>query len=273
MVKNEARFVWYSVMSVIDYVDRYLLWDTGSTDGTLEILKHIKKIKGDKVDFRQIDQSDISDFTRARREMLTATTTDWFLMVDADEVWWDESIQKVVEVMKGKKSKNIESIVVPTVNLVGDMFHFQEDAAGAYHLAGRVGHLNLRGINRNIPGLSSNKPHGTWGWTDGNGHMIQDRDQKKIMYIDASYLHATFLERSGFGSGDRVTPKRAKKLKHEIGIEFPRDYYYPEVFFRSRPRSVHSPWETMDRSFILRSYIETPLRKVKRRLLPKKVGY
>ncbi len=273
MVKNEARFVWYSVMSVVDHVNKYLLWDTGSTDGTLEILKEIKKHKGEKVDFRQIDQSSISDFTEARRKMLEATKTDWFLMVDADEIWWDESIRKVVEVIKSSKGRELESIVVPTINLVGDMFHYQEEAAGNYHLAGRVGHLNLRGINRNISGLSSHKPHGTWGWTDGEGKMIQDRSQKKIKYIDAPYLHATFLERSGFGEGDNVTPKRAKKLKHEIGIEFPRDYFYPEVFFRPRPEIVTSPWKPMDMAFKMRAYVETPLRKVKRRLLPKKVGY
>jgi hypothetical protein len=43
LVKNEARFVWYSVMSVIEHVDKILLWDTGSTDGTKEILKKISK--------------------------------------------------------------------------------------------------------------------------------------------------------------------------------------------------------------------------------------
>lgn len=273
MVKNEARFVWYAVMSVIDHVDKVLLWDTGSTDGTVEICKEIKKLRGTKVDFRQIDQSDILDFTRARREMLEATTTDWFLMVDADEVWWDDSIRKVVDVIKSSKGRELESIVVPTINVVGDMYHYQEEAAGNYHLAGRVGHLNLRGVNRNIPGLSSDKPHGTWGWTDGEGKMIQDRSSKKIKYIDAPYLHATFLERSGFGSGDKVTPKRAKKLKHEIGLEFPLDYFYPEVFFRPRPSIVASPWRAMDRVFKMRAFIETPLRKFKRRVLPKKVGY
>ena len=272
MVKNEARFVWYSVMSVIDHVDTYLLWDTGSTDGTIDILKEIKKLKGNKVDFRQINQSSISDFTEARRKMLEATKTDWFVMVDADEIWWDDSIRLLVDTIN-EEGKKLESIVVPTINLVGDMFHYQEEAAGNYHLAGRVGHLNLRGINRKIPGLSSNKPHGTWGWTDGDGKMIQDRSQNKIRYIEAPYLHATFLERSGFGEGDRLTPKRAKKLKHEIGIEFPSDYFFPEAFFRPRPEIVPSPWETMDSAFKMRAYIETPLRKLKRRLLPRTVGY
>ena len=86
LVKNEARFVWYSVMSVIDHVDKVLLYDTGSTDGTLEIIKEIlktKEAKG-KVDFQEKGNVDEYGFTEMRNEMLRATNTDWFIMVDGD---------------------------------------------------------------------------------------------------------------------------------------------------------------------------------------------
>lgn len=43
IIKNESRWLWYSATSVIDYVDKILLWDTGSTDGSLEIEKELKK--------------------------------------------------------------------------------------------------------------------------------------------------------------------------------------------------------------------------------------
>ena len=42
LVKNEEKFVWYSVMSIISHVEKVLLWDTGSTDNTPEILKELK---------------------------------------------------------------------------------------------------------------------------------------------------------------------------------------------------------------------------------------
>ena len=41
LVKNEERYIWYSVMSVIDYIDKILIWDTGSTDKTVDIIKEI----------------------------------------------------------------------------------------------------------------------------------------------------------------------------------------------------------------------------------------
>jgi len=260
MVKNEDRFVWFSVMSVIDHVDKVLLWDTGSIDGTVEILKEIKRLKGNE------------EFTNVRKEMLESTKTDWMFMLDADEVWWEDSIRSVTDFIR-TDGDSFESIVVPTINFVGDIFHRQEERAGNYHLAGRVGHLNLRGVSMKIPGLSSDKPHGTWGWADGNGRMIQDRNQKKMKYINAAYMHATFLQRSGLVLGDIRVPKRAKKRKHEIGVSFPYDYFYPEVFFRHTPSFVKSPWQTMDPVFRRRAYIETPLRKLKRRILPSSIGY
>jgi len=272
LVKNEARFVWFSVMSVIDYVDRVLLWDTGSSDGTREILKEIKKRSPGKVDLKFLEEVNVESFRDVRQAMLDATREDWFLVVDGDEVWWDRSIAQVTDFIRSE-GDDFESVVVPTVNLVGDIYHYQEESAGHYRLAGRVGHLNLRGVNRKIPGLKSDKPHGTWGWVDGSGKMIQDRDQRKIRFFDASYMHASFLRRSSARGGDLEVPKRDKKLKHEIGLSFPADYFYPEVFFRERPEIVASPWERMNTLFYLRSVVETPLRKFKRRVLPVKEGY
>jgi glycosyltransferase involved in cell wall biosynthesis len=272
LVKNEENYIWFSVMSVIDYVDKIMIWDTGSTDNTLKIAKYIKrKFKG-HVELVQLGDVDIHEFADVRQEMLNKTESDWFIVVDGDEIWWDNSIKKVVDKIK-MDGDNLESIVVPTYNLVGDIFHYQESKAGRYRLAGKEGHLNLRGVNRKIPGLSSANPHGTWGWVDDNGKMIQDRDNKRIVYVDAHYLHASFLERAGDRAEDLNVPKRKKKLKHEIGISFPKDFYYPEVLFQPHPEFVSSPWRTMTEGFYARALIETPLRKINRRLFRGKIGY
>ncbi|OGC69092.1 hypothetical protein A2415_05365 [candidate division WWE3 bacterium RIFOXYC1_FULL_39_7] len=273
LVKNEARFVWFSVMSVLPYVDRILIWDTGSTDGTLEIIEEMKKTEYRvRIDFKEYGNVTKDTFWKARQDMLNVTSEDWIIMVDADEVWWDESIRKVTDEIKVNGEK-LESIVVPTVNLVGDIFHFQEDKAGLYELVGRKGHLNLRGVNRKIPGLTSYGAHGVWGWVDETGKMIQDRDQKKIEFVEAPYLHASFLQRAGDLKADVLVPKRAKKLKHELGHSFPKDYFYPEAFFREKPEIVASPWEVKSKSFYARAFFETPLKKIKRRVWKAKVGY
>lgn len=274
LVKNESRFVWYAVMSVVGVVDKVLLWDTGSTDGTREVIERIRELEiSKKINFREVGDVSPEEFTKVRQEMLEATDTDWFIVVDGDEIWWEDSIKKVVQIVKGSTGRNIESIVVPTINLVGDIYHYQEEVAGQYQLAGRRGHLNLRAVNRKIPGLCSKGEHGVWGWADEKGRMIQDRDPEKIKFVDAPYLHATHLPRGAARSADFAVPKRKQKLKHELGIKFPRDFYYPEVFFRPKPKIVPSPWEKMSASFKIRAGLETPLKRIKRRVLPSKIGY
>ena len=41
MLCNEERWCWYAIMSVIDHVDHMIIFDTGSTDRTVEIVKGI----------------------------------------------------------------------------------------------------------------------------------------------------------------------------------------------------------------------------------------
>jgi len=272
LVKNEEKYLWYAVLSVVDYVDKVLLWDTGSTDKTLEICKKFQEKFPEKIDFRQVKISSAEEFPKVRQEMLDATDADWFLVVDGDEVWWEGSIKKVIVAIK-KKGDQIESVAVPMIYPIGDIYHRQEEAAGGYHLVGKRGHISLRGVNKNIPGLSASKPHGTFGWTDIDGKMIQDRDPQKVFFVEAPYMHFSHLPRAGSVEDEKRVVKRPQKLKHELGEAFPKDYYYPEVFFRKSPKIVPSPWERMDSGFYLRALAETPFRKIKRRLLRPKVGY
>ncbi len=282
LVKNEGRFIWYSVMSVINSVDKVRIWDMGSKDKTrlvIDEILNINKFKN-KIFYKKFDTDGFFDEQRYRQQMLDLDLQEvkgndglnWVIVVDGDEIWWNDSINKVVSQIKLKNNK-IESIVVPSINLVGDMYHYQEAKAGHYHLAGRTGHYNLRAFNLRIPGIHSSKPHGTWGWTDINEKMIQDRSQKKIVFIDAPYLHATHLQRSDVSSRDFEVYKRSRKLKHELGIEFAKDFFYPEVFFIPKLKIVSNVWKKMNSLFYLVSLIETPLRKFKRRYMKINEGY
>jgi glycosyltransferase involved in cell wall biosynthesis len=267
LVKNEARWLWYAVSSVAPHVDKILLWDTGSTDGSLYIEKQLEKKFPGKIVLREVKQATAEDFTKVRQEMLDETKSDWFIVLDGDEIWFEDSIKKVIETIN-REGENIESIVVPTINLVGDIFHFQGKAAGRYKFGQKIGHYNLRAINRNIPGLRVQGVHGVQGWVDVEGKMIQDRDTYK--FVDAPYLHATNLRRS---LEDAKVIKRSKKFRFELGENFPKDFHYPEVFFRDRPHNLVSPWNTMSTAFKFRAFFETPLRKIKRRVWQGKPGY
>ena len=269
LVKNEARWLWFSVISVIEHVDKILLWDSGSTDDTLEIIEALKNKYPDKILFKKRIINTPEEFPKVRQEMLEATNADWFIVLDGDEVWWKDSINRVIQTIN-EEGKKYESIVMPMIYPIGDIFHRLEEKAGNYKLAGREGHIALRAINTKIPGLKALKPHGQMGWVDEHDVMIQDRDPQKIKFLDAPYMHFSLIRRS---DKDNEVIKRAKKFKYEIGAQFPLNYFYPEAFFKDRPGIVKSPWKTFDSEYQFIATLETPLKIIKRRLFSKKVGY
>ncbi len=272
LVRNEERYLWFSVTSVIDHVDKVLLWDTGSTDNTVKVIRELKKKYKDKIDFRQVGEVDQGKFTEIRQQMLEKTKSDWIIIVDGDEVWWDDSIKKISEAIH---SGNIlETIANRYYNLVGDIFHYQEEKAGMYKINEHTGHLTIRAIKRDIPGLHFGRPHGQQGIFDDRNRLIQDRDKRcRIFLDDRLYMHFTHMLRSKTQKEDLKVMKRDIKVKYELGKPFPRDFYYPEVFFEPRPEIVPSPWRRMDTIYFLRSFFETPLRKTKRRIVKGKSGY
>src|SRR5690242_18446551 len=96
LVKNEARWLWYSVMSVVDHVNKILLYDSGSTDGSLKIEEELSKKYPKKIILKKINIRDAGDFTNARQAMLDETLADWFIVVDGDEIWWEGSMRTLL---------------------------------------------------------------------------------------------------------------------------------------------------------------------------------
>lgn len=257
IVNNEENFIWFAIMSIVDFVDKVLIYDSGSTDKTVEIIKEVKKIKGEKIEFKEIGKVDKYQFTKARQEMLERSDCDWILIVDGDEIWWEESIKKVVNKIQ-KEGQKTEGIVVPMVVPVGDIYHLQEESAGQYELLGRKGHYSLRAINKNISGLHADWPYGKESYFDENNRLIQER--KSIIFLDTPYLHTTHLQRSS-------AKGKINKFKYEIGEKIPRGFTYPEVLYKDYPRIVPNPWVKLSGIKLIKSKLITPLRKIKRRLI------
>lgn len=269
IVKNEERYIWYSLMSVINNVDKVLVYDTGSTDKTLQIVRHIKENYPSKIELREVGNVDINEFTRVRAEMLRETKADWIWIHDADEVWWNET----AKIHRDAMDSSFESLVVRYHNMVGDIFHIQPESAGKYKIDNAEGHLTIRGMNMKVPGLNVNKPHGVQGFYDKDGVLIQERSAKKRKHLGLSYLHFTHLPRSSSRTEDAKVPKRAKKLKKELGKALPLDFYYPEVFFIERPSFVPAPWIKRSEGEALLSAFYTFPRILKRRFWRGGSGY
>ncbi len=239
IVNNEENFIWFSLMSVVDYVDKILVWDTGSTDKTVEIIEEIIKENGNKVELKEVGPVDKFEFTKMRQAMLEESKCDWILILDGDEVWWEGSIKKLKEKIEQEGNK-LDAIAVPFYNLVGDIYHYQSQAAGQYRLLGKKGHLTLKAINRNIPGLHWSRPYGQEGLSDDNNTLLQDRKVDSLMFLDSPFLHFTHLRRS------RISHS---KFKHDLGIKFPEGFKYPEVLYKERSVNISSPWESRSKLY------------------------
>lgn len=249
IVKNEENFVWFAINSVINYVDEIMIWDQGSTDKTIET---INLIDNPKIVFKKV----IEEIHALRQKMLKETDADWMFILDGDEIWYSDAIKNLRKSLE-KVGNSKDCVVVPNYMLIGDMFHYQEKLAGKYKIGEREGHYNIRAI-RKTEGLHIEGKYPNEAYVTEDGIKVQDIKRERILFLDEPYLHASFLKRSS---------KDTKKMKYEIGDRFPKDFYYPEALFRPRPDIVPSPWKTMDCGYRLIALFETPLKKIKRRII------
>lgn len=256
LVKNEGRYIYFALMSVIDFLDRILIWDTGSSDDTVKIVKHIQKTYPKKIEFREIGEVNPKGLTKARQKMLGETQSDWFVILDGDEVWWRKSLEKTLEVIE-KRGDELYAIVHPVINLIGDIYHFQEEAAGRYRILGKEGHFNIRVINRKIPGLHIKNTYPLEGFYDKSSRLIQEVDER-LTFVNSHLLHFTHL--------NRATSVSSRKIKYELGIPFPKNFKYPDALHLELPEFIPSPWVKRSKKYIIRALIETPLKKLKRRI-------
>jgi glycosyltransferase involved in cell wall biosynthesis len=266
LIKNEEKWIWYSISSVIDHVDKILLWDTGSSDNTKEIIKELQAKYPKKILFREVGEVDPKKFSEMRQEMLNESDCDWIIILDGDEIWDEISIKRLINEIDSNGS---DVIIAPFINLVGDIYHFQDESAGRYRIDGKVGNYTVKAFRKNINELRVSNNYGSEGYKDSTNKFLQESDLVKRKFIDKSFLHATHLVRSGMDHG---TMGRKDKVKYEIGKSFPRDYYYPEVFFRQRPKIVTSPWKVMSFYFKFFSFFVSFPRTIKRKLWSGKIA-
>lgn len=84
IVKNESEVIERCLGSFKNLIDYWVIFDTGSTDGTQEIIKkYLKEIPG------ELHQSSWVNFEHNRNEALNAAKGkgDYLLLIDADEIW------------------------------------------------------------------------------------------------------------------------------------------------------------------------------------------
>lgn len=102
IVKNEEEYIRECLKNVRSFVDEIIIVDTGSTDGTKEILNELQ------IDY--IDYKWNSDYSAARNYAISHVKSDWIIMLDADEIMSKEDMIKVQNLVSRKDNCVFEFI-------------------------------------------------------------------------------------------------------------------------------------------------------------------
>lgn len=88
MVKNEENCIEGMIRSVLPIVNEVVIVDTGSTDKTLEIVTGIQEVS-------KLLYKEFTNFGEVRTFTLRQATSEWILMLDADERILVEDLPKI----------------------------------------------------------------------------------------------------------------------------------------------------------------------------------
>ena len=177
----------------MDYVDKVIIFDTGSTDKTVELIQKLLKEYPEKIIFEEKGPCDKVRHTQLRQEMLDRTKTNWFMILDGDEVWTKRGMEEILKITR--ENNSVGCILAPYYLCVGDIFH--HPIRGKYNLGKYVGkdlkiHALVR-VFKITPEVAWAAPYGEDFVKDAQGNLLR-KDNYVIM--NNKFWHASALVRS-----------------------------------------------------------------------------
>ncbi len=231
IVKNEENFIKFSIESVINFVDILIVFDTGSTDSTVDIVKELSVKYHGKIIFEEKGPQDKKNHTNLRQEMLERTNTDWFMMLDGDEVWTDRGMQEAIRKMN---SGEAAWLVSPYYLCVGDIRHkYYKNSYNEFYKKNSW-FFTPRFI-KNIEGLKWKGDYESDTLYKNNSEPLYTSDN--IVFLENSFWHLTHLKRSSrdddtFTSGIDKTRLSKRRLTYFL-IGRKINEKLPEVFLKN----------------------------------------
>jgi glycosyltransferase involved in cell wall biosynthesis len=92
LVRNEEYWIWYALTSVRPFVDEILLFDDGSVDGTLEIVRSMRHIGDALTVFEHAGRGDEHSTREAMLEEARRHGATHVLFLDGDEVYPESTL-------------------------------------------------------------------------------------------------------------------------------------------------------------------------------------
>lgn len=268
MVKNEGRWCWYAIRSIIEHVDKIIIFDTGSSDKTLDCINwylNNDKYKN-KIFFEEKGTVDSKKIKDIRQEMIEITTTKWFMLLDGDEIWFEDGIKELIDIVKNSKYK---MVATKFTNCVGNVYQRQNYTRDSYKIKNEVGSITIRAYSKEIAGINCNGDYGVEGFFCGEGREVQSYVDDIIIQHNR-YLHTSYTMRASNFIGDLTIPYRIKKMistyDYTVGTE---SFEFPEVFYLDAPRFVPNPFS---RNWLYKIIKTLPVLLNKARLKTRNIG-
>jgi glycosyltransferase involved in cell wall biosynthesis len=225
VIRNEDIWIWYVIKAVLPYFDKIIITDTGSEDHTLEILDTIKSDKITLLHRPKLMGAEFqAKFNEYRNEQIDITDTEWFFLLDGDEIFSTKAIGEMIE--------KLPEIEKKWTTLSVRMKYFVENM----HRVATIEPVESYKFVRT----------GAHRWGYGYGQIVlafpQPKKEQRLAHWykfdgwDFECFHVTFLNRSSSCDSEENTYQRQHRKTRSIHGEHYRGKYgysgpYPEIFY------------------------------------------
>lgn len=231
MTRNEPT-VPFAILSIINYIDKIIVIDTGSTDETYQELRVVQKMYPQKIILEQrfledgqnwsvsggqVHTTGISESTSIalgdiRREMLERSNSEWVITLDSDEIY-EESLIRCVRNYINKDCYGNIAMFLPFMDLIRNIKQIRH-----LHWMGRVYRKNMVDIRGNFPYEQHHNK------LTGECLEYWSNDVKKVEFSEGLIFHFESLVKVG-RKEDRVIEQNNRPLPSIIDKykeQFPR---------------------------------------------------
>lgn len=96
MVRNEQFWVPYIVAAAARVLDKLIIIDCGSEDGTPDLIRHVQSYYPNKIHFETTGPLTEAQNGAIRQYMTDLTKTEWAAVMDGDEIYSAEALQNLL---------------------------------------------------------------------------------------------------------------------------------------------------------------------------------